>query len=114
MAETEYDEDEHPELTLSVVSLDIAEISTNHANGWGEKAIETQIHGKVVNLQILKKGDPQIGIQIQDNGGLIITDYGGMCFKSIMPQNFHLYPASGWDKRKVRETGNEKKPEDTD
>ncbi len=114
MSKTEYEEIDHPDLTLSVVSLDIAEISTNHANSWGEKAIETQIHGKVINLQILKEGTPQIGIQILNDGGLIITDYAGLCLQSIMPQNFHLNPVSGWDKRKVRETGNEKNTEDTD
>ncbi len=103
MAVPEYNNEDDPDLTLSVVTLDIAEISTNHANGWGEKAIETQIHGKVVNLQILKKGKPQIGIQVRRDGGLIITDYASMCFKSIMPQNFQLYPAQGWEKDKGKE-----------
>ncbi len=91
-------EEEHPDLSLSVVTLSHPSIYNNYAKGYGDKAHETLIHGKVVNLQILKDGKAQIGIYIKEDGTLVITDYAGMCFKSDMPRNFHLEPASGWKK----------------
>ncbi len=99
-SECKSDEDYHPPLSLSVVTLDSPTIYNNYADGYGEDAHETLIHGKVVNMQILKDGEPQIGIQINKDGTLVITDYASMCFQSIMPQNLHLKPLSGWDKEK--------------
>ncbi len=94
------EEDYRPVLSLSVVTLDCPDLANNYATGYGDKAHETLIHGKVTNLQILKDGKPQIGIHIREGGGLVITDYAGMGFQSEMPRNFELYPSRGWDEEK--------------
>lgn len=89
--------DNPKKLTLEVICLDKAEVDEEYVSGWGDDASQTNITGQVRKIIITKDGESQFGIRINDDGSIIITDYGHMCFETSVPQNLELTPAHPWE-----------------
>lgn len=66
---------------------------TENYPGDGEVA---QVKGDVYRITIRRGGESQFSIGISDSGALTITDYAGMCYEQIIPQNFTLRPHRPW------------------
>lgn len=67
-----------------------------YVSGWGDEGSETTIKGPVKEIRVDRNGKSQFGIRILDNGEIIITDYGHMCFEASVPQNVRFKPARPW------------------
>ena len=64
--------------------------------GWGEEGSETTVEGQVKEIRVDRNGEAQFGIQILDDGQIILTDYGHMCFKTAVPRNLRFVPTRPW------------------
>ena len=67
-----------------------------YVSGWGDDGNEAKITGQVKEIRVDRNGKSQFGIRILDNGEIIITDYGHMCFETSVPQNVRFKPARPW------------------
>ena len=84
-------------LTVEIICLDKAEATDREPlTGWGEDASQINVTGKIRELMIKKDGDYQFAIRINDDGSIIITDHGHMCFETDVPQNLRLKPYHTW------------------
>ena len=80
------------------------------ARGWGKEATLTLVEGFPMSITIVRDGDPQITFRILEDGEIIITDHGHLCYTRRASMNERLYPERPWveekkKKKKPRQTG---------
>ena len=85
------------DLKIEIICADKAEVDEEYLDGWGDDATQTNVSGKIMKLIITKDGKSQFGIRILDDGSIIITDYGHMCFETSMPRNLEFTPHHPWE-----------------
>ena len=85
-----------PEITVEVSStsgLEVEQIPIRQ--GWGENGHETTLRGEVAKILIRRGDDSHIGFQVEEDGSIHITSYGGP-FKLTLPQNVTLQNMRPW------------------
>lgn len=86
-----------PKLTARIITGDTPTADVDYPpQGRGKDARETRVTGEIREIVIAKDGKSQFGIHILDNGEIILTDYGPMCFETAVPQNLRLVPTRPW------------------
>jgi len=88
-----------PELNLQIVSTDEIQIGKpQRGSGWGELSQEFFCKGRIVQMVIDKDGQSKVGFHILEDGSIIITDYGNMCFTFELSKNLTLKAERPWKK----------------
>lgn len=82
-------------MSVHVVTSQKPEITSERADGWGERAVVTKLKGNALDITIANDGEPAISIRILPEGDLIITNYGSS-FTVDMERNLHLKNNAPW------------------
>ena len=77
-------------------------IRRERVDGWGEGVSRAKVAGRPLEIRIDRNGKAQFGIRVTEDGGLIITDYGSLCWETFVPQNIRFMPGRnrGWKRRR--------------
>lgn len=73
-------------------------VQTKKASGWGDNAHTVNVTGEIRKITISRDGESQIGIRIEDDGTITITDYSNRGYETSVPQNLTLTPRRPWKK----------------
>jgi hypothetical protein len=82
-------------MSVHVVTSQKPEVTSERADGWGDRAVVTKLKGKALDITIANDGDPAISIRISDEGDLTITNYGSF-FSMDMERNLRLKNNAPW------------------
>jgi hypothetical protein len=89
-----------PELKIELTATEPVKAGEpEHASGWGDDAQSIEVTGKVAEIKVTKDGKSQFGLRIQDDGSLVLTDYGNMLFQLDAGSNLWLTPYRPWEEK---------------
>ena len=60
-----------------IITDSMPTISSEHASGWGEKAVSTTIVGEPMRFTFIRDGEPTFSVRMLEDGRLVITNYKG-------------------------------------
>ena len=82
-------------LSVHVVTSQKPEVTSGRADGWGDRAVVTNIHAKALDITVRREGKAAFSIRILETGDLILTNYGSS-YNVDMENNLRLKNNRPW------------------
>lgn len=73
-------------------------VQTKRVSGWGDNAHSVNVTGEIRKITISSDGESEIGIRIEEDGTITITDYSNRGYETFVPRNLTLTPRRPWTK----------------